>query len=445
MVTSDTAPYVEAFRARVAAHEPDWLTASRARSIARFAELGFPSRREEAWRFTDLRRLQLASFPPDDPAKSGSLLNLFIMPPDLAVPSHRMVFVNGHFARPLSAIGALPEGAWLASTAETLAERPELLEAVLSEDARARQPFAALNAALFSDGFVLALAPGVVLDRPVEIVHFSETAERSSFHLRNAVLLGEESRACLVETDWDENRSSAAGEIRTVEDWKNAVTDLRCAAGSALTHIRVQSDDLDAINFALARVVLERKARYESFALTLGARLSRYDIELRFAGPDASCRLDGAFCLRGEQEATTATFVDHAVPSCTTRELWKGVVEDRAHGVFLGRIAVRPDAQKTDAQQVNKNLLLSRRAAIDTKPELDILADDVKCSHGATIGDLDEEALFYLRARGIPEDEARRLLIEAFAADALDGVSDAGLKAHLAVHLGRWLAREGRA
>ena len=193
---------------------------------------------------------------------------------------------------------------------------------------------------------------------------------------------------------------------------------------------------------SLYRVSLDRAARYETFALTLGARLSRHDIELRFDGSDGSCRLDGAYCLRGEQEATNATFVDHAAPHCTTRELYKGVVEDRAHGVFLGRIAVRPDAQKTDAQQVNRNLLLGRRAAVDTKPELEILADDVKCSHGATIGDLDEEALFYLRARGIPETEARRLLIEAFAADALDGMSDAALRAHLAVHLGRWLARE---
>ena len=326
MVTSDTAPYVEAFRARVAAKEPDWLTASRAGALARFAELGFPSRREEAWRFTDLRPLQRAPFPPDDPEKSGGLLNLFIMPPELGVPSHRLVFVNGHFAAPLSALGALPEGAWLGSTAATLAAKPELLEAVLSEDTRRRQPFAALNGALFSDGFVLALEAGVALDRPVEIVHFSDTAERSSFHLRNAVLLGEGARASLVETDWDENRSSAADEIRTAEDWKNAVTDIRCAAGSMLTHVRVQSDDLGAINFALVRATLERQARYESFALTLGARLSRHDIELSFAGPGASCRLDGAYCLRGEQEATTATFVDHAAPSCSTRELFKGVV-----------------------------------------------------------------------------------------------------------------------
>ena len=189
------------------------------------------------------------------------------------------------------------------------------------------------------------------------------------------------------------------------------------------------------------RAALDRKARYDSFTLTLGARLSRQDILVRFAGADGECGLDGAYCLRRDQEATTVTFVDHAAPGCTTRELFKGVMDDRAHGVFLGRIAVRPDAQKSDAQQVNRNLLLSPRAAADTKPELEILADDVKCSHGATVGDLDEEALFYLRSRGITADDARRLLIEAFATDALDRVEDLAVRAHLAGYLGRWLAQ----
>jgi Fe-S cluster assembly protein SufD len=171
--------------------------------------------------------------------------------------------------------------------------------------------------------------------------------------------------------------------------------------------------------------------------------MSRHDIELRFAAADGACRLDGAYCLRGEQEATTATFIDHAAPGCETRELYKGVVDDRAHGVFLGRIAVRPDAQKSDARQLNRNLLLSRRANVDTKPELEILADDVKCSHGATVGDLDDEQLFYLRARGLPEAEARRLLVEAFAMDAIDGIADPLFRAHLAAHLRAWLARGG--
>jgi Fe-S cluster assembly protein SufD len=422
----ETAPYLDAFRARPAVPEPRWLAAGREAAVARFAELGFPTRRDEAWRFTDLRTLQSRAFPPA--AAFPRDKEATPQPLRFAGACHRLVLVDGRFASDLSEIGPLPPGAWLASTAATLAERPELVEHALAEDTRARQPFAALNAAFFADGFVLALDPGVVLDRPVEIVHLASASEPRSLHLRSAVLLGEGSRAVLIE--------SFAGEG---EYWTNAVTALNLGAGSSLSHARVQDEGARAVHFSLARAALARSARYDSFTLTLGARLSRQDIITRFDGADGECRLDGAYCLRRQQEATTATFVDHAAPGCTTRELFKGVIDDRAHGVFLGRIAVRPDAQRSDAQQTNRNLLLSRRAAVDTKPELEILADDVKCSHGATVGDLDEEALFYLRSRGIASDDARRLLIEAFAMETLDRVEERALRDHLAGHLALWL------
>ena len=430
MVThSETAPYLDAFRARPPAYEPAWLATGRAAGLARFAELGFPTRREEAWRFTDLRPLQARTFPPD--AVTSRDPRTAPLPLRFAGACHRMVLVAGRFAPELSEIGPLPAGAWLASTATTLAERPRLVEEALAEDERARQPFAALNAAFFADGFVLALDAGVALDRPVEIVHVGLGPEPRSFHLRSAVLLGEGSRASLIE--------NFAGEGGY---WMNAVTTLRLGAGASLSHARIQDESAGAIHFALNRAALDRKARYASFSLTLGARLSRQDLLVRFDGADGECRIDGAYCLRGEQEATTATFVDHAAPGCATRELFKGVIDDRAHGVFLGRIAVRPDAQRSDAQQVNRNLLLSPRAAVDTKPELEILADDVKCSHGATVGDLDEEALFYLRSRGLAAEYARRLLIEAFATETLDRVEDRAVRDHLAGHLALWLAKE---
>jgi Fe-S cluster assembly protein SufD len=428
----ETAPYLEAFRDRIGAREPGWLEKSRKDALARFAELGFPSRREEAWRFSDLRPLASVSFPPAG-AGTRATAEADIAPWRLAAPAHRIVLVDGRFVPALSDVGSLPKGAYLASTERALAERPDFLRDAASENSAARQSFAALNAAFFADGFVLALDPGTTLDRPVEVIHLSRADRPLSFHLRNLVVLGEKSSAKLVET--------FAGEG---QGWTNVVTALQIGAGASLAHLRVQDEGAQSLHMSFYRAALARGATYESFALTLGARLSRHDVALRFDGPEASARLDGVFCLRGRQEATTATFVDHAAPQCVTRELWKGVVDDEAHGVFLGRIAVRPDAQKSDAQQVNRNLLLSRRAAVDTKPELEILADDVKCSHGATVGDLDEEALFYLRARGIEEDEARRMLIEAFAVDALEGVADAALKSHAAARLGRWLAREER-
>jgi Fe-S cluster assembly protein SufD len=427
-----TAPYLAAFRARAAEAEPQWLSEQRDAALARFAALGFPTRREEAWRFTNLRPLESVTFPP---AREGAALAPEQAAPwRLAGPAHRLVLVAGRFAPELSEIGPLPEGAWLAPTARTLAERPDLARQAFDEtDTSGGQAFTALNAALFADGFVLALEEGVALDRPVEIIHYGQAEAPASLHTRSAVLLGARSRATLVE--------SFAGEGPY---WTNAVAVLRLGPQSELRHLRLQDEGADAIHLAAIRATLGRAAQYRSFTLTVGARLSRYDAFVRLDGDKAQCNLDGAYLLRGEREATTATFVDHVAPGGVTRELFKGVVGDRAHGVFLGRIAVRPDAQKSDALQLNRNLLLSPRAAVDTKPELEILADDVKCSHGATVGDLDEAALFYLRARGIPEEEARGMLIEGFVVDALERIEDRAMREHFARHLGRWLAREHR-
>ena len=425
IVKTETAPYVEAFRA-VDRREPAALAERREAALRNFGDKGFPTRRQEAWRFTNLTPLQRAVFPPSaEPGKAEPAIEGY----RLAGPSYRLAFVNGRFAPHLGAISGLPSGARLASMAEVLAEKPALAASAVEEsDTAGNQPFASLNAAFFADGFVLTLDPGVVLDRPVEIIQWADAAAPRSHHLRNLVLLGAGSSARLVE--------SHAGRGGY---WSNSVTAVRLAEGAALDHVKLQDESDEAVHFALTRATLGKGSRYESFALTLGARLSRHDMLMRLEGEGARLGLSGAYLLRREQEATSATFVDHAAPGGTTRELFKGVVEDRAHGVFLGTIGVRPEGQKTDAHQLNKNLLLSPRATVDTKPELEILADDVKCSHGATVGDLDEAALFYLRARGIAEVEARRMLIEAFAVDALETVTDEALRQHLQAQLRRWL------
>lgn len=428
-VKAEAAPYVDAFqRSEIGQTEPGWLAGMRHAALGRFGELGFPSRRQEAWRFTNLRPLEAK---PRLPASGGGALALGELESRrIEGPSHRLVLVNGRFSPALSDIGPLPEGAWLASTADTLARRPELVEgAIAGDDTDGGQPFVSLNAAFFVDGFVLSLAPGVVLDRPVEIIQAVEGAAPCSLHLRNAVLLGAAARATLVE--------SFAG---TGPYWTNVVTAVRLAANSALDHVKTQDEGGEAFHFATMRATLAQAAQFTSFVLTLGAVLSRHDSIVRLAGADARCTLNGAYLLRGAQEATNTTFVEHATTGGTTRELFKGVVEDRGHGVFLGSIAVRPDAQRTDARQLNRNLLLGRRAAVDAKPELEILADDVKCSHGATVGDLDEAALFYLLSRGIEPDTARRMLIEAFVAEVIDQVESPVLHEQLMGHLERWLA-----
>jgi Fe-S cluster assembly protein SufD len=442
-VKAETAPYRAAFAPGTG--EPAALIGQRDAALSRFEQLGFPTRRDEAWRFTDVRRLQQKTYLPAHPPAARVPLSLqrgegwgegAASPPRiadyaLAADTHRIVLVNGRLAPELSAIGALPKGAFLAGTAAALHDRAALSDELLDPtDTEGAQAFASLNAALFADGFVLVLEDGVRLERPVEILYWGDAA-RASFHPRSRIRLGKNSEATVIE--------SFAG---MGASWTNAVTAITLADGAALTHIKVQDEDRAAIHFGQARAALGKAAKYESFVLTLGAGLSRHDSFVRYDGEGAEAHLNGAYLLRGEQDATNTTFVDHAVPRCTTHEVFKGVLDDRAHGVFIGKIAVRPDAQKTDAHQLNKNLLLSPRAAVDTKPELEILADDVKCSHGATVGDLDEEALFYLEARGIPAPEARRMLIEAFAADAIDQVENAALRAHLSAHLQRWIGRQ---
>ena len=309
----------------------------------------------------------------------------------------------------------LPAGVWFGSAAAAVDAKPELVETALealSHDAD--QPFAALNAALFADGFVLEVAPGVVMERPIEILHLASGAVPASLHTRSLITLGTGSRTQLIET------FAGAGRY-----WRNDVLALRLADGAALDRVALVEEADDALHLAATQASLGAAARLDSFVLLLGGRTVRHEIKVRSAGEGAHCGLSGAFLLGGRQEANIVTTVEHMAERGETREVFKGVAEGRAHGAFQGRITVRPGAQKTDAHMLSRNLLLGPRAAIDTKPELEIFADDVKCSHGAAVGDLDEAALFYLLARGIPRDAARRMLIEAFLREAVETVEPA--------------------
>lgn len=432
----EATPFLDAFRkCWDRARQPSWLRMRREAAIQRFAELGYPRRHQEAWRFTDLRPLTTAPILPL-PARDNPIDPALLACCRLAAPTYRIVLVNGIYAPKLSDIAALPKGVWLGSIADAVKTRPDLAEAAFDRiETESAQPFAALNAAFFTDGFILALDPGVVLAAPVEIIYIADAQALGAIHLRSAVIAGSDSEATLIET--------AAGKGAA---WTNAVTSLDIGIGARLRHVKIQNEAPEAIHLSLARAVLAANSRYESFILTLGARLSRQDIQIAVAGEGAALALNGAYLLRDEQEATIAPFVDHQAPGGRTSEALKGVVEDHAHGVFLGAITVRPGADQTNAHQLNRNLLLGARAAIDTKPELEIFADEVKCSHGATVGDLDEAALFYLRARGIDEATARHMLIEAFAAEVIDlaGLGNV-LGAHLHNYLRGWLERKGRA
>ncbi len=428
MVNEQIAPYVTAFQDRAAGVEPLWLASRRAAAIKRFAEIGFPARKQEAWRFTDLR--PLTASPILQAAAGGGHDTSKLVSHYFGGHTHRLVLVNGRYSPELSNIGTLPAGVYVASTAEALEARPELVESAFeaSDETRA-QPFASLNAALFVDGFVLALEPGAALEAPVEIIHFGDTQSARAFHIRNVIRAAAGSSATIVET------ATGAG-----AGWTNVVTAFDVGAEATIRHVKIQDEPENAIHLAMTRGAVSKFGKYETFVLTLGARLSRQDIQVASAGEAASVAINGAYLLRGEQETTFAPFVDHQAPGCQTTEVLKGVMQDRAHGVFLGKMAVRPGADGTDAHQLNQNLLLSPQASVDTKPELEIFADEVKCSHGATVGDLDETELFYLQARGIHEGLARAMLVEAFAASAIDaaGLSQ-GISAHLLQYVRRWL------
>ncbi|HEX3414583.1 MAG TPA: Fe-S cluster assembly protein SufD [Stellaceae bacterium] len=429
-VKPETRPYLEIFGRARHQSDPDWLAGYRNRSLARFAELGFPSRRSEAWRYLDLHRLeQRPMLPvgsrtaPVTPAVRAQLTEI-----GLAGTAHRLVLVNGSFAPELSRLDQLPSGVWLGPMAAAIAERPDLVRAGLETQSLDR-PFASLNAAFFADGFVLDVAPGVVLERPVEIIHLSGDNIGGSLHTRSLVAAGRDSRATFVEI------YAGVGEY-----WRNDVVELRLGAGSELARVTLVEEGAEALHFGETLATLDAASRLSSFVLLLGGRTVRHDVTVRSEAERSHCDLNGVFLVSGRQEANILTTVDHMAPGGETRETFKGVAAGRAHGAFQGRITVRPGAQKVDAHQLSRNLVLGPRAAIDTKPELEIYADDVKCSHGAAVGDLDEAALFYLRARGIPSDEARRMLIEAFAREAVELVEQAALREHLHARLVRRLA-----
>ena len=437
-VRPETRPYLDAFERGVAdggAIEPAWLTPSRRRGLARFAELGFPSRKSESWRYLDLQQLQREPLLPAAAPSGGAPAAMGERVAHLGLPetASRLVIVDGFFAAEVSSI-VMPKGVWFGPTGSALAERPDLLREVIGDiPGDPAQPFAALNAAFFSGGYILEIAPGVTLDQPIEIVHLGSGARAGSFHTRSLIMLGPGSRARVLEI-------YAGPETGSARYWRNDVVAVRLADGAELDRTVIVEESSQAVHLAQLDATLEREASFTGFALLLGGRTVRHEANVRISGENARCRLDGAFIVAGGDETNILTTVDHRVPGGQTSELLKGVAAERGHGAFQGRIIVREDAQKTDAHQLSRNLLIGARAAIDTKPEFEIYADDVKCSHGASVGDLDEAALFYLRARGIPAEEARRMLIDGFLREVVDTIDDFATRAHLLRHLARRLA-----
>ena len=401
--------------------DPPWLPVRRRAALARFEELGFPGRKTEDWKYTSAARL----------ARGGFALAAGDVTPDAellaaaglgeAFDGHRVVVVNGRFAPALSSI-APGDGVVLTGLAAALRRHADRIEPHLGPLHPDEQlPFAALNTALFDDGACLIVEPGRVVEQPILFLFLSVAngADVMS-HPRSLVLLGRGSQATLVEA-W-----AGSGER---EYWTNAVTEIALEDGALLDHYKLQREsETGGHHVASLAATLARDSRFADLSVSLGGALARNDVAARLIGPGAECRLDGLFLPGGSQHVDTHSRIDHVAPHTRSRQLYKGILDGASRGVFHGRVVVRQDAQKTDAEQSNRNLLLTREALVSSTPQLEILADDVKCKHGSTTGQLDPVALFYLRSRGIGEAEARGLLCWAFASELVSRVRVAAVR-----------------
>jgi Fe-S cluster assembly protein SufD len=403
-----------------AASEPAWLRERRTAAFARFVEAGLPTPRDEAWRHTPVGPLTRLRFEPADPAARPDPDVLALLPP-AAPRGLRLVLVNGRLSPELSWLDGGQAGVSAMSLRDALASHPASLEPWLARIAAggATPVFAELNTALAEDAAVVLIAPGTVVDAPVRIEHVGAGPSGTAAYARTLVVAGRASESRLVEV-------FASGAARA--SLTNAVTEVVIEDGASVDRCKLQQEGRDALHVATLAVRLGRDARFFDHSLVLGAALSRDDIDVRFEGEGGECVLNGLFVVDGRRVADTHTRIDHARPHCSSRELYKGILDEQARGVFNGLVTVRPGASKTDAWQMNRNLLLSPEALVHSTPQLEILADDVKCRHGSTTGQLDPAALFYLRSRGIGEAAARGLLTWAFASELLQKVRDQAVR-----------------
>ena len=395
---------------------PGWLNSLRGSAFEWIGEHGFPTAKDEAWKYTRVAPIMAIPFAPAEPGTrcALSLDDVAELAGDLGGP--RMVFVNGYFVPELSALKNLPEGVRLDSLASVLAEdreESEALEALLWRRFRERpQAFTALNMAFGEDGAFIRIPAHISVEEPIHLVFLSDAgATPLVSHPLSVVFAGTGSRVTIVET-----HAGIAGGVYL----SNAVTELVLDEGAVVEHYKVQNEADSAFHLGLMDVRQGRASRFSAHSVALGATLARHEVKVTLEAPEAQVALNGLYLPRGRQHLDNPTTIEHAAPHCTSRELYKGVVDGHGRGIFDGHIVVRPGAMKTDASQTNKNLLLSASAQAYTRPRLEIFADDVKCAHGATVGQLDDEALYYLRTRGIPQQVARNLLTYAFASEMLE-------------------------
>jgi Fe-S cluster assembly protein SufD len=409
-------PIVKHFDRLTSAKQLKWLLPLRKAGMAGFTELGFPKLSDEDWRFTNVTPIaQLPFSPAHEAVVNGAETKAIKESAFAKLASHRLVFVNGFFSAELSSIKPVSGGVRIENLSAALARDSGFIEKHLGKYAHtANNAFAALNQAFFTDGAFIHVPPGVEVTEPIQLIYISSTKNSGGTILpRDLIIAGANSKLTVVESY-----------ISTVNAayFTNAVTEIVVAENAFVEYVKLQDEAVGAFHIATIAGEFGRMSNVNVHSFALGAKLSRNNIRTKLAGEGLECILNGLYLTRDEQLADHHMIVEHAQPHCASHEYFNGILDDKSKGVFHGRIYVHPIAQKTDAKQTNKNLLLSDDATADTKPQLEIYADDVKCTHGATIGQLNDESIFYLRSRGIDTPTARRMLIHAFAGEIIERV-----------------------
>ncbi len=418
-----------------------WVPNARAAAMRAFERTGLPHRRIEAWKYTDLRNALKAAYPPAtcSARKVDAALLAATLGDELAtLPAIRLVLLNGRYAARIVPSGhAMPAGCHLDPLSAAIGQ-PDFswIEPVFEHPADGTaEPVLALNTAFVSDGIVLSVAKGASLALPIHIVSIIDASAPQAVATRNLVRIEAGAQATVIESH------VLAGEAPSQA---TAVTQLKVEAGGTVHHVKHVVGDAGAVHLGYWDLDIAEGATYRGFQLTAGAGLARNESRITFTGPDAHLDLSGLMLGRGGDHIDTTMVIDHSHPGCVGRELFKIVLDDHARAVFQGKVVVAPEAQKTDGKQMAQALMLSEDAEFDSKPELEIYADDVVCGHGSTSAEIDAEMLFYLRSRGIPEPEARSLLIESFASEALDKIEDEALRAAMSAIALRWLGHDAR-
>lgn len=396
-----------------------WLAHVRGAALDDFAQRGFPTKRDEEWKYTSVAAFESHPFlaMPEQRADARDIVHRFTLDQDAA---HLLVFHNGRHAPALSTPGRLPAGVELVSLADALNSTPEVLRPYLDKGEN-EGAFGALNTAFMADGAYLHLRRDTVLEAPVHLL-FITTEQGGASHVRNLIVAEAGAQATVIE-----HYAGLDGAVY----FTNVVTSIHLEQNAVIEHHKLQQEASDAFHVAGLHAIQQRDSRLASHSFTLGGALTRNDITTAFDATGCEAVLNGLYLVGGRQHVDNHTRIDHRQPNGTSRENYRGVLDGQSHAVFNGKVIVHPGAQKTNAYQVNHNLLLSKEAEIDTKPQLEIYADDVKCNHGATVGRLDETQLFYLRSRGIEKIVARNLLVHAFAHDVIEGIRVASLRTRL--------------